>query len=153
MCITLTIQVIIFNLWVLSVQAISLSQMISKKSKLLTKEVFNSVVAEDSIESLNQEDTLLSVPSQLLNPYRLLILTALWRGGGLDFKTLKAGTHVKSDGNLASHLRVLEDVGVIEYKKEFVDRRPKTFYKLTNKGKKELLELVKAITASLSEIE
>ncbi|NDF35863.1 MAG: transcriptional regulator [Nitrosopumilaceae archaeon] len=57
------------------------------------------------------------------------------RFGALDFPALRDGIQIKSDGNLANHLRVLEDLELIEYKKEFVDRKPKTFYRLTPGGK------------------
>ncbi len=130
-----------------------MTQMLSNNSILLNKEVYENMIGDQSLESINQEDGLLKIPSQLFTPYRLLILTARWKWGGLDFKTLKNGTHVKSDGNLASHLRILEELEIIEYKKEFENRRPKTFYQLTPKGKKQLISLAQVVKAILTGIE
>ncbi|HDI82480.1 MAG TPA: ArsR family transcriptional regulator [candidate division WOR-3 bacterium] len=66
---------------------------------------------------------------------RLGILTFLARNGETDFGTLKKALDV-TDGNLSRHLRVLEEEGIINVKKTFVKRRPRTYYKLTNMGKK-----------------
>ena len=58
-----------------------------------------------------------------------------------DFNFLK--NMVKAtDGNLSSHLRKLEDVGYISVNKSFVDRKPQTKYKITEKGKRALIEHV-----------
>ena len=45
-----------------------------------------------------------------------------------------------TDGNLASHISALEKADCIEYKKEFVGKRPKTSYKATDEGR-QLFEL------------
>ncbi len=66
---------------------------------------------------------------------RLGILAFLARNGETDFGTLKRTLDV-TDGNLSRHLRVLEEEGIIDVKKTFVKRRPRTYYKLTDKGKK-----------------
>ena len=125
--------------------------MISDRSVLLN-EAISDIVTEGSLNAIEQEDEILHLPPQLFSPYRFLMLAALWRWGGLDFQALKDGSHVRSDGNLASHLRVLENLGVIEYRKEFLDRRPKTFYTLTEKGKEIFLKLVNGLKASLDDI-
>jgi len=39
-----------------------------------------------------------------------------------------------SDGNLSIHLKKLEEAGYISVKKEFVNRKPVSTYKLTRKG-------------------
>lgn len=41
-----------------------------------------------------------------------------------------------SDGNLYTHLRVMENAGYIKVEKKFIGRKPQTLYELTNKGKK-----------------
>jgi DNA-binding PadR family transcriptional regulator len=53
----------------------------------------------------------------------------------MDFTTLKNRLEV-SDGNLGAHLRVLENAGYVKVDKQFVGRRPKTTYTITNKGLK-----------------
>jgi DNA-binding MarR family transcriptional regulator len=44
----------------------------------------------------------------------------------------------ETDGNLGAHLRKLEDAGYVEARKEFVDRKPVTWYRLTPFGRKAL---------------
>lgn len=92
-------------------------------------------VTDGSIDEILKKEDFLKIPSQIFHPYRLMILTALRRFGALDFPALRDGIQIKSDGNLANHLRVLEELELIEYEKEFVERKPKTFYRLTPKGK------------------
>ncbi len=41
-----------------------------------------------------------------------------------------------TDGNLSVHIKKLEDAGYLTVKKNFVDRKPVTRYKLTSKGYK-----------------
>lgn len=53
-----------------------------------------------------------------------------------------------SDGNLASHARVLENAGLIKVKKEFVKKYPQTSYKATKKG----LELYKELETYLTDL-
>jgi predicted ArsR family transcriptional regulator len=53
---------------------------------------------------------------------------------GVSFKELQ-NTCEATQGNLNSHLKTLEDALYIEYEKFFEGRRPKTMYRLTNKGK------------------
>jgi DNA-binding MarR family transcriptional regulator len=44
----------------------------------------------------------------------------------------------ESDGNLGAQMRKLEDAGYVKTKKEFLERKPVTWYSLTEKGKKSL---------------
>lgn len=39
-----------------------------------------------------------------------------------------------SDGNLTTHMKKIIDAGYAEMKKEFVNNRPRTSYRLTRKG-------------------
>lgn len=41
-----------------------------------------------------------------------------------------------TDGNLATHLRTLEDAGYVAVQKEFVGRKPNTSYSVTPEGRK-----------------
>jgi len=43
-----------------------------------------------------------------------------------------------TDGNLASHLRVLEKLGFVSSSKSFVGRKPQTTFKVTTLGKENL---------------
>jgi len=50
-----------------------------------------------------------------------------------SFKELKEELGV-TDGNLASHLKSLEQAGYILVKKSFINRKPFTQYQITNEG-------------------
>jgi DNA-binding MarR family transcriptional regulator len=52
-----------------------------------------------------------------------------------EFKFLKEKVNT-TDGNLSVHLKKLENAEYIEVKKEFIDRKPVSSYKLSEKGKK-----------------
>lgn len=52
----------------------------------------------------------------------------------IDFSEMKSLLQV-TDGNLASHAAGLEKKLYIEVKKEFVGKKPRTSYKITEKGK------------------
>jgi len=41
-----------------------------------------------------------------------------------------------TDGNLSVHLRKLEEAGYIKVRKEFIKRKPRTTYSITEKGRK-----------------
>jgi DNA-binding MarR family transcriptional regulator len=69
-------------------------------------------------------------------PIRLRIMAVLSRISHeeeADFTYLKRLLEV-TDGNLGSHLLKLEQAGYIEMKKEFVNRKPKTFIRASGKG-------------------
>jgi DNA-binding MarR family transcriptional regulator len=41
-----------------------------------------------------------------------------------------------TDGNLSSHMEKLEKAGYVSVKKTFLDKKPNTIYRITEKGKK-----------------
>ncbi len=65
---------------------------------------------------------------------RLGIMSVLMVNEWVDYTTLKSLLDL-TDGNLASHLRALENIEFIEMKKQFVGRRPQTTYKVTEAGR------------------
>lgn len=73
-------------------------------------------------------------------PVRLRIM-AMLVGIGIeaDFVYMKQLLAL-TDGNLGSHLSKLEKAGYIEINKTFSDRKPKTYIKVSKKGKKAYLE-------------
>lgn len=93
------------------------------------------IVLDSDLNAVFRNIEFLKIPSQIFNPHRILILFALKKFRELDFSSLRELAGIRSDGNLANHLRVLEDVKMINVGKEFVGRRPKTFYELTDNGK------------------
>ncbi len=66
---------------------------------------------------------------------RLGVMAVLLVNDWVDFNTLKEMLEV-TDGNLASHLSALEKHEMIEMKKQFVGRKPKTSFRVTNLGRK-----------------
>ena len=65
---------------------------------------------------------------------RMKIMTTLLALGEADFKLLKEELAL-SDGNLSTHLALLEERGYVEARKEFVRRKPHSSYKPTESGR------------------
>lgn len=63
-----------------------------------------------------------------------------------DFNTLKEMLGV-TDGNLASHIKALEKEKYIQVNKTFVDRKPHTRYKITEKGRNAFRKHLDALEA------
>ncbi|MBU6996303.1 MAG: transcriptional regulator [Theionarchaea archaeon] len=85
-------------------------------------------------------------------PARLLILAHLYVVNSADFLFLQSQTGLTS-GNLSSHVTKLEEAGYIEVEKEFVDRKPHTMLKLTERGRsafKDYVQSMKQIFNGLS---
>lgn len=72
-------------------------------------------------------------------PTRLMIMTQLYVIESADFLFLQKQLKM-TPGNLSSHLSKLEDAGYVEIVKEFVERKPHTALKLTEKGRVEFKE-------------
>lgn len=62
----------------------------------------------------------------------------------MDFNSLKSLLDV-TDGNLSSHITALEKLDYIEIRKEFVGKRPKTSYRITQLGRKAFQDHLKAL--------
>ncbi len=86
-------------------------------------------------------------------PVRLQIMAALNsldEESQLDFGTLRDLLGV-TDGNLATHLRKLEDAGYVRITKTFVGRRPRTYVSITPEGRRAFSEHVQALREILGE--
>jgi DNA-binding MarR family transcriptional regulator len=84
-------------------------------------------------------------------PIRLQIMAALvtlGKGDEVDFTYLRDLLEV-TDGNLGAHLRKLEELGYITIKKEFIDRKPRSFISATQKGLKVFQDHVEALESIL----
>jgi len=68
---------------------------------------------------------------------RLGIVSALAAADSLTFNELKALLNT-TDGNLSVHARKLEDAQYVTCSKSFEGRRPRTEYRLTARGRREL---------------
>ena len=66
---------------------------------------------------------------------RLGIMSALVINESINFNELKELIDV-TDGNLASHLKTLEDKGYIKVQKGFLGRKTNTAYSITKVGSK-----------------
>jgi DNA-binding MarR family transcriptional regulator len=65
---------------------------------------------------------------------RLQIVSVLSANESYDFNALKE-LLAATDGNLATHLKALEREKYISVSKSFVDRKPNTRYKVTERGR------------------
>jgi DNA-binding HxlR family transcriptional regulator len=65
---------------------------------------------------------------------RLQIMSVLIANDAYDFNSLKEVLAI-TDGNLASHMKALEKEKYISVNKSFVDRKPSTKYKATERGR------------------
>lgn len=65
---------------------------------------------------------------------RLQIMSVLVANESYDFNSLKELLEV-TDGNLASNIKALEKEKYISVNKQFIDRKPNTKFKATEKGR------------------
>ena len=75
---------------------------------------------------------------------RLGIMSVLMVNDWVDFNEMKQLLEV-TDGNLASHSSALEKSNYIEIKKEFVGKKPKTSYRVTQAGREACEEHLSAL--------
>ena len=80
---------------------------------------------------------------------RLGIVSALAANESLTFAELRDVLKT-TDGNLSVHARKLEEAGYVRVTKGFEDRRPKTEYRLTPKGRRALEAYLAQMEALLS---
>jgi DNA-binding MarR family transcriptional regulator len=69
------------------------------------------------------------------NRIRLGIMSALMVNESISYNDLKELLEV-TDGNLASHLKGLEDNGFLKFQKGFIGRKTNTTYSATKAGEK-----------------
>lgn len=67
-------------------------------------------------------------------PARLAIVRQLMVIDEADATWLHGQTGL-SWGNLAAHIRKLEEAGYVQVEKSFVDRKPRTVFRLTDEGR------------------
>jgi DNA-binding HxlR family transcriptional regulator len=70
------------------------------------------------------------------NRVRLGIMSVLIVNDSFDFNNLKDALGV-TDGNLASHLKSLEEHELIRVNKQFIGKKPNTSYSVTELGQKQ----------------
>ncbi len=91
------------------------------------------------------------MPEVFSNKLRLSVISALVTGEK-DFTELKKYTEATS-GNLGAQLSKLEEWGYVSCKKEFVNKKPKSTYKLTEAGITNFREYVEMLENVLKRME
>lgn len=82
---------------------------------------------------------------------RLGIMSALMVHDTMTFNDLKA-TFDATDGNLATHLKKLEENNYVQVEKSFVFKKPQTTYKISKTGKKAFSEHVAALEKMIQQL-
>lgn len=80
---------------------------------------------------------------------RLAIAVLLARHGEMSFARFKQELDM-TDGNLGAQLRRLEDDGYLKLRRDFVDRKPVTWYCLSKPGHKALDKHLSALRALIA---
>ncbi len=83
---------------------------------------------------------------------RLGIMSSLMVNDELNFNHLKEIVEV-TDGNLASHLKNLEENGYIKVQKGFIGRKTNTTYSVTKAGEKAFKSHLDALELMIKSIE
>src|SRR6476659_8382710 len=104
----------------------------------MSDSVSTEAAAVDATPGLGQLDPILQHRS------RLGACVLLSTVDVLSFSRLKT-LLAESDGNLGAQLRKLEDAGYVSVNKEFVDRKPVSWYSLTPQGLRALKGHLKAM--------
>ncbi len=76
---------------------------------------------------------------------RLGIMSALIVNDAVSFNELKELLDI-TDGNLASHLKTLDESGYVKFHKGFIGRKTNTTYSITKAGEKEFKLHLEALT-------
>jgi len=85
-------------------------------------------------------------------PTRLQIFSYLYSHGKTEFTNLVDELDV-TEGNLSSHLQTMEDEQAVIVEKEFVDRKPRTTYQLTDEGRELFEDHVETLETLIDGIE
>jgi DNA-binding MarR family transcriptional regulator len=82
---------------------------------------------------------------------RLGILASLDGLAKTDFNHLKTTLEL-TDGNLGRHLQALEEAGLVSQTRTTGDGRPRTWIKITSKGRRALRDEIQALQQLLGEL-
>lgn len=85
----------------------------------------------------------------LLSPVRLSIVAALSEAERADFKSL-ADVIELSDSALSKNLATLEEEGIVEIEKGRINRKPRTWVRLTPEGREAFRTHLEALRATMS---
>lgn len=85
-------------------------------------------------------------------PARLQLMTLLYVVDEADFVFLSDRTGFTA-GNISSHMSKLEGAGYVDVSKTFVDRRPRTVYRLTGRGRRAFEGYRRALDGLFADLE
>jgi DNA-binding MarR family transcriptional regulator len=92
--------------------------------------------------------SLAALDAVLEHRVRLAVAVLLARHGEISFAAFKQQLQL-TDGNLGAQLRRLEDEGYVALRRDFVERRPVTWYALTGNGRKALQKHLRALQSMI----
>jgi DNA-binding MarR family transcriptional regulator len=92
-----------------------------------------SKTSDDELNAIQNIDKMIHEPA------RLLLMAHLFVVESADYLFLQRQTGL-TWGNMSSHLSKLENAGYVAVEKEFIDKKPHTTLKLTDKGRKAFQE-------------
>jgi DNA-binding MarR family transcriptional regulator len=95
------------------------------------------------------KEILANINKAFENRVRLGIMSVLSIHRSMPFTGLKELLDV-TDGNLASHLRALEEGGYVSMEKNFINRKPNTTYTITEEGMESFRSHLKALEELIS---
>ena len=99
--------------------------------------------------STKQDNLYLGLKKIFHEPSRLAIMSALCRSiEPLSFNQLKEECEL-TDGNLSSHLKMLEDAGIVGINKSSANSKPRTEISLTESGRESFIDYLKALEGVL----
>jgi DNA-binding MarR family transcriptional regulator len=81
---------------------------------------------------------------------RLQIMSVLVTNDGFEFNTLKEMLGI-TDGNLASHIKALEKEKYVSVNKSFIERKPNTRYKVSERGRTAFRKHIDALEAVIKQ--
>ena len=82
---------------------------------------------------------------------RLSIMSVLLVNESLSFNALKELLSL-TDGNLATHLRALEESGYVAVQKQFIGRKPNTTYSATDTGRQAFTDHLNALESFIKSL-
>jgi len=98
---------------------------------------------------MKPSDLLTATHPLLSDRVRLAIMASLAAAGEpIDFNGLLESLEL-TKGNLASHVRKLEDAGLLTVRKEFVGKKTRTTYRCTARGQREVQNYLEQVESLL----
>jgi DNA-binding MarR family transcriptional regulator len=83
---------------------------------------------------------------------RLQIFAYLYTHGETSFSELVDELD-QTEGNMSSHLQQMEEADAVDVKKEFVERKPRTSYELTDEGERMFEEHIESLETILDQLD